>query len=537
MKHIKVMLLENNSETAINLIKTYINCAPQDIEIIELAKISRRVLVKKWLFERTKYCALYTDYLKYQHKRRLWVLFLCLGNASQKLILESSGRITKLSTLKSFFTNLFLLPLELFSSLLLWYIFIIFLPICKIYFKSKPGQKYKIINNKRMAFLRTNFWFDIKFGGSVSHVKGITEALQSSGYSVEFISSDALKNIKAPVNVINPGSFFTYYPKLAKLIYNFTFFVYAAKILQKMRPQFLYHRHDALIFSNILLARFLHIPIFLEFNSSEVWQHKYWGGEKSLWLYKICEEIALYGADHIVTVSKVNKENLLKGYKILQEKITVNPNGVDPNIFYPDNKVRDEIRHKLELQEKIVVGFIGSFANWHGIDIMASIMIDVIKINPKVHFLWVGDGPCMKNITENVKEYNLQENVTIVGIVPYKEIPDYLNACDILVSPHTPQVDGNEFFGSPTKLFEYMAMEKGIVASNLGQIGQVLENMKDGILVEPGNREELTKGILKLVNDPSLRKYLGRNARTKVMRMFTWKVNAKRVLEALDYLN
>ena len=57
-------------------------------------------------------------------------------------------------------------------------------------------------------------------------------------------------------------------------------------------------------------------------------------------------------------------------------------------------------------------------------------------------------------------------------------VPSLLDACDILVSPHVPLDAGAEFFGSPTKLFEYMAMGKGIVASRLGQIGEVLQHEK-----------------------------------------------------------
>jgi glycosyltransferase involved in cell wall biosynthesis len=70
-----------------------------------------------------------------------------------------------------------------------------------------------------------------------------------------------------------------------------------------------------------------------------------------------------------------------------------------------------------------------------------------------------------------------------------------LDACDILVSPHIPLADGSDFFGSPTKIFEYMAMGKGIVASRLGQIGEVRGMMRRA-LVEPGNVPELARAIV-----------------------------------------
>lgn len=536
MTDVKIILFDNNSEQAVKLLMSYSNFEPSQIDIIKVGEVLRKDLLENWLFKRTKVSAIYTNNYEYMKKRRLWVLFLCIGNSKEKLILEGLDKVTKLSTTKSIFSNSFLLILELLLSALLWFIFITFLPFYSSYLKISPKQKLKTIGEKKVLLLRTNFWFGLKFGGSVSHIEGFTNALRLLGYDVEFISSDRLENVDAKINVVAPSAFFNYFPKLAKLCYNFTFFRQASKIIRENKPLFIYHRHDELTFSNVLLARKYRVPLILEFNSSEVWKKKYWGGHKSLGLLKRCEEIALHGADHIVTVSEVNKQNLWDWYKIPKEKITVNPNGVDISIFQPNDSTRQEIRTKLRFNEKIVVGFVGSFGVWHGVDILASVINDVVKANSNVHFLWVGDGPYKKYVLENTTKYNLQGNVTIVEPVPHSEIPKYINACDILASPHTPQVDGTEFFGSPTKLFEYMAVGKAIIASNLGQIGHVLEHMKDAILIKPGSRDELTNGILKLSKDLSLREYLGKNARLKVMQSYTWGNNAKRVIEALNSL-
>jgi glycosyltransferase involved in cell wall biosynthesis len=104
-------------------------------------------------------------------------------------------------------------------------------------------------------------------------------------------------------------------------------------------------------------------------------------------------------------------------------------------------------------------------------------------------------------------------------------------ACDILLSPHAPQSDKREFFGSPTKLFEYMAMSKGIIASDLGQIGRILINGKTAVLVEPGNVKELVNGILGLVDNSGFAKKLGENARLAALEGHTWDTNIRRLLE------
>ena len=121
--------------------------------------------------------------------------------------------------------------------------------------------------------------------------------------------------------------------------------------------------------------------------------------------------------------------------------------------------------------------------------------------------------------------------VIFTGPVGHTEVPALLDACDILVSPHVPLADGSEFFGSPTKLFEYMAMGKGIVASRLGQIADVLEDAKTALLVEPGDSAELALAIRQLAESGELRRRLGTNARETAVQKHTWKHNAKRVLD------
>src|SRR4029453_6656090 len=98
-------------------------------------------------------------------------------------------------------------------------------------------------------------------------------------------------------------------------------------------------------------------------------------------------------------------------------------------------------------------------------------------------------------------------------LVPQEEGPAYLAACDVVVSPHVPNPDGTQFFGSPTKLFEYMAMGKGIVASNPAPIGEVLEHGRTAWPVPPNDGGALADGIRRLVTNPDLRTALGAAAR------------------------
>ena len=100
--------------------------------------------------------------------------------------------------------------------------------------------------------------------------------------------------------------------------------------------------------------------------------------------------------------------------------------------------------------------------------------ITLLPADSRVRFLLVGAGRLREEVERIVRAAGIGNQVIFSGHVEHERVPALLDACDILLSPHVPLADGSEFFGSPTKLFEYMAMGKGIVASRLGQIGEVL---------------------------------------------------------------
>jgi glycosyltransferase involved in cell wall biosynthesis len=169
-----------------------------------------------------------------------------------------------------------------------------------------------------------------------------------------------------------------------------------------------------------------------------------------------------------------------------------------------------------------------------------------------VHFLIVGDGMLMPKVRETLAGDAVAPFVTLTGLVPQDRAARYLAASDVLLSPHVRNPDGTPFFGSPTKLFEYMAMAKGIVASDLEQIGDVLRRsyraaaLPDGpclqddpnlsILIEPGSSDELARGIKFLVERSDYRSILGRNARDEVLRRYTWDRNVDELLARLAAL-
>jgi glycosyltransferase involved in cell wall biosynthesis len=248
----------------------------------------------------------------------------------------------------------------------------------------------------------------------------------------------------------------------------------------------------------------------------------------------LCEEVALRSAARIVVVSRVLRDDLIER-GIQPDRILVNPNAVDPNLFHP-GLGRDSGRTKLGIEPgEVVVGFVGSFSLWHGIDVLRQAIARLLTSQPRcrLRFVLIGDGLLHSEMRSALAAYEKTQEVTFTGPLPPEKVVEYLDACDILVSPHIPMPDGSRFFGSPTKLFEYMAMGKAIVASRLDQLAEVLEHERTALLVTPGSREELEHAIIRLAMDSGEREALGAAARQAAIEHHCWSHNVAYALSDL----
>jgi glycosyltransferase involved in cell wall biosynthesis len=242
-------------------------------------------------------------------------------------------------------------------------------------------------------------------------------------------------------------------------------------------------------------------------------------------LAALVERTNLRAADQVVVVSQPLQAQLV-ALGVPSDKVLVNPNGVDPSHFAPVNGGIAQRAH-LGLRSTVTICFSGTFGVWHGIPVLAAAIPRVLAARPHARFLLLGEGP-LRHLVDG-----LGERVLMPGLVPHATVPEYLAAADILVSPHGRQIDGGEFFGSPTKLYEYMAAGRPIVASGIGQIGQVLEHESTALLVPPDDPDALCAALVRLIDDPCLRVRLGEQARQRALAQHTWRHNADRLLAAL----
>jgi glycosyltransferase involved in cell wall biosynthesis len=260
-------------------------------------------------------------------------------------------------------------------------------------------------------------------------------------------------------------------------------------------------------------------------------------------------------ADLVITVSDELADDLRQKL-VPAERILVYPNCVDPTVFDPARfKPHEltELRDRYRIpRDAFVVGFIGTFGQWHGVDFLAECIRD-LAINErswmehnKLHFILVGDGAKMPTVRQVLDNELFGRYVTLTGLVPQAEAPRYLAIANLLVSPHVPNSDGTLFFGSPTKLFEYMAMERPILASALNQIGDVIAGRGPGSLsrvgdigppcgltFKPGDANDFRSQLKRLVEDRTLAAELAHAARIEVLAHYTWARHVDAILQKM----
>ena len=157
------------------------------------------------------------------------------------------------------------------------------------------------------------------------------------------------------------------------LRYNFAFADGVQRHLDAERPGALYQRHCRFAVGGALLARRLKIPLILEYNGPQGWIAVHWDPTPFKRLVRLCEEVTLRSATRIIVVSEALRAELLQR-GIAADRIRVNPNAVDADFFSPGRR-RAPARRELQLEEdEVLVGFVGSFSFWHGIEVLQQAM-------------------------------------------------------------------------------------------------------------------------------------------------------------------
>ncbi len=340
----------------------------------------------------------------------------------------------------------------------------------------------------------------VSYNGIIGHfvpIKYVTRKLWQSSQILGYILTLVLllRKVVETLKRINPQVVVLNYPSVSTGILGLV----AGKILRK----------SVVLDFNDLIAQYTTCLLKLEKSSLKAK------------LFVFCQDLIVRNCDKIVAVT-----NFVKNYTLAlgvdPRKIVVIPNGVDSELFNPNNYNKDKIRSELNLGNNKVCLYCGRLDDWAGLNIIKNLCRVSEKKCPGMKFVIVGGR---LEIVDNLKV------VLALGEVPYEEVPRILVAADVVLVPFPENAVSHA--ASPLKLLEGMAMEKPVIASKVHGIAEIVTNGENGILVDPSNVDEWFQVILYVLNSKSIATKMGKSARATVETRYEWNKLAKQYEEVL----
>jgi glycosyltransferase involved in cell wall biosynthesis len=295
---------------------------------------------------------------------------------------------------------------------------------------------------------------------------------------------------------------------------------------------FVWEHHDLFSGPGWKIAKKLSVPFVKYVHAPVIWEASKWGVKRPLWgkfLESFFEKPSLIKADIVACVSdQVAKKLLDMG--IHESKIVISPMAVDPKRF-TNISPKQDLKKRLGLENKLVVGWIGSFRSFHGLDKLVKVFCEAQRKKSDLALLLIGDGAEQMAIRKLAMELGITESVIFTGKIPFAEIPYYVQLFDIAIVSAN---NNDDFHYSPLKLREYLAAKKPTLAPNAGEIPIMFEDNEEILLYNIGNEDDLLTKLRLLSEDKDLRERLGEKGFKKIMEKGTWNVELMKVLTKLQ---
>jgi glycosyltransferase involved in cell wall biosynthesis len=271
-------------------------------------------------------------------------------------------------------------------------------------------------------------------------------------------------------------------------------------------------KKSSIIYSNealpLLAASFLFPRTLYEmhdFPEQNVWMYT--------WLFR--------RAEFVLTTNTWKVTQLKERFKVPTKKIILERNAVDVDAFTSANSNEARRALSLPLDAKIVL-YTGHLYSWKGVDVLAQAARELTSVEVYV----VGGTPY--DIGVFSAAHGDIKNLHIMGYRPHQDMPLWQAAADVLVLPNTAKETISMQYTSPMKLFEYMASERPIVASNIPSITDIISE-KDAYLVEPDSAHALVGGIRQALTHAPEAHARALHARSKVLE-HSWEKRARRIV-------
>lgn len=266
-----------------------------------------------------------------------------------------------------------------------------------------------------------------------------------------------------------------------------------SQLARELRPDIL-HAHSPILnaFPAIRVGRALGIPVVYEIRA--FWEdaavdhgtQKEWGPRYRL--TRALETRACRQANRVVTICDGLRQDLI-GRGIPAGKIHVVPNAVDIEHFRVSPGPDLELKARLGLTGCMIIGFLGSFYAYEGLDLLISALPSILNRIPEARLLLVGGGPQEANLKAQAQALGIADKVKFIGRVPHAEVNRYYSLVDLLAYPRHP-MRLTELV-TPLKPLEAMAQGQLLIASDVGGHKELIRDGETGILFKAGSVTDL----------------------------------------------
>jgi glycosyltransferase involved in cell wall biosynthesis len=297
--------------------------------------------------------------------------------------------------------------------------------------------------------------------------------------------------------------------------------------------EFVWEKHDLYTGPGRKLAYDLGVPFISYVHAPVVWEASRWGVKRFLWgrFLENLEAKNLRKADLVAVVSEEVRTKVIK-MGVPENKIVISPMAVDVSLF--SKKYSGSNLDELKLKDKFVIGWTGSFRNFHGLDHVIKAFEKVVTKHPHARLVLVGDGAERQNSEELVGDLQIRDKVIFTGRKKFRNIPEYISLFDMaIVSARSAE----DFHYSPLKLREYMAAGKPVLAPKAGEITSTFKEGENIKLFDAGDINSIIKGISFFLENLDSRKKISYNGYEFVKNTCTWEEELKKVIKRLGETN
>lgn len=366
------------------------------------------------------------------------------------------------------------------------------------------------------------------------HINGIVDGLRRLGHEVEVVSFPGTRletgagKPRAPgrrsrlsrLVAMLPPAFFT----LLEIAYNaFTVARLGWRLLRK-RPDGIYERYALFLCATVWLARRARIPIVLEINDSVLVERvrplRFPG------LARAIESWCFRNASGLVFISGHFQQLARQHYGAIAPSV-ISPNAVDADAFDPARFDRTAARAARGLQDTIVIGYVGAFVYWHGVRDFVDSIADRMRDHDRLRLLLIGDGVEHEAIAQLVADKDLSDRILLPGRLGHEQVPEAIACMDYAILPNS-----NEY-GSPMKVFEFMAMQVPVLAPDFDPLREVIRDGETGWLFPRYRYDIAVERALALSGDPDRVRAIGIAARDYTCRERRWVDNVAQMLPLL----